>query len=146
MSPPIAYQRPSVGRTLRLVGRALRLRCPNCGGGGVIRGWVNMASECPTCGVRLEREHGYFLGAMVFNIGASELLYAALMVGILVATWPTPPWTFFQFGGVLLLLLFPLAFYPVAHTLWVALDWSVRPLAADADGLDHPWPGAPMPR
>lgn len=51
------------------LGAALRLRCPRCREGDVfrgpiLRGWLAMNERCPKCGLKFEREQGYFLGAM----------------------------------------------------------------------------------
>jgi uncharacterized protein (DUF983 family) len=75
-----------------LVWRAVRLRCPNCGGGRLWRDWFHLRRACPTCGLNLERgESGYIVGAQMFNIIAAELLFAAIFVGVLVATLPDAP-------------------------------------------------------
>ena len=71
---------------------ALRLRCPNCGGGPIFKSCLKMRECCPVCGIRLERgEEGYQVGAYMFNIVASELLFALIFLVVLIATWPTPP-------------------------------------------------------
>ena len=41
-----------------LVGRALRRRCPCCGGGGLFEGWFTMVPRCPTCGLASDRVVG----------------------------------------------------------------------------------------
>ena len=61
-------------RLLALVGRALRRRCPYCGGGGIFRGWFSLRERCPTCGVAFEREDGYFLGAYAVNLIVAEFV------------------------------------------------------------------------
>ena len=64
------------------------------------------------------------------------------MVGFLVWTWPTPPWTALLIGGVVLMLAAPVAFFPFARTLFLAFDLIFRPAKAD----DYPGPheaGAP---
>ena len=55
-----ATVRPDFAQVLRITGRALRRRCPNCGGGGVWTSWLKMREACPTCGLHFERgEHGF---------------------------------------------------------------------------------------
>lgn len=44
----------------------IRLRCPVCRKGAVFKGPYSMNENCPSCGIRFERENGYFVGAMVF--------------------------------------------------------------------------------
>jgi uncharacterized protein (DUF983 family) len=43
-----------VKRALLLFWRALRLRCPNCGGGLILRSWFRMRPYCPSCGLPLD--------------------------------------------------------------------------------------------
>lgn len=127
-------------RALRCFGRALRLRCPNCGGAGLWVSWFRMRDVCPTCGIHLERgEHGYVVGAYMFNIVASELVFAALLLGIMFWTWPTPPWGWLQWGGALLMLLLPAVFYPFSKTVFLAFDLLFRPQGfEDDDALRGP--------
>ena len=108
--------------------RALRLRCPHCGGGPLFTSWFRMGDCCPKCRLRLERgEQGYIVGAYMFNIIAAELLFAALAAGVVAATWPSPPWTALQWGGAALMIAAPLACYPFSKTLFLAFDLMFRP-------------------
>lgn len=63
----------------------------------------------------------------MFNLIAAELVFVAGMVGILVATWPEPPWELLTWGGAALMVLLPVAFYPFAKTLFLAFDLVFRP-------------------
>ncbi len=115
-------------RIVLLFWRALRRRCPNCGSGGLWESWFRMRTSCPRCGLQLERgEQGYIVGAQMFNIVAAELLFAAIFVGVLVATSPDVPWSWLQWGGPALMVVFPLAFYPFSKTIFLAFDLTFRP-------------------
>lgn len=114
-----------------LVWRALRLRCPNCGGHPVRSSWMKRLPGCPACGLRLDRgEHDYFIGAYLLNLVVSEILLAAGLLTVLVATWPDPPWDAIQYGGVALMLVAPFVTYPLTELLWLAFDLAFRPLTA----------------
>ena len=67
-------------RFLRLFGRAMLLRCPRCGGRGVVHPWARVTDVCPTCDYWFEREEGYWLGAVLLNTSAAVILFAALLV------------------------------------------------------------------
>jgi len=111
-----------------MIGRALLRRCPNCGARGIFSGWFRLRAACPNCGLALERgEQGYLVGAYMFNIVAAELLFATVFAGVLLATWPSPPWTLLQYGGGLLMILAPILFYPFSKTLFLAFDLMFRP-------------------
>ncbi len=117
--------RPSVPT---LFGRALRRRCPNCGGGPLFTRWIRMASRCPSCGLALDRqESGYSLGGFWLNLLFAEGTTVTLFVFTLLMTWPDPPWTVLQYGLPTLALLTPVLFYPFSKTLFLALDLVVRP-------------------
>lgn len=115
-------------RALRIAGRALRRRCPDCGGGGLFTSWFRMRDACPQCGLPLERqEHGYIVGAYMLNIAAAELVFVVLLVGMLWITWPDPPWRWLTWSSAVLMVVLPVAFYPFSKTLFLGLDLLFRP-------------------
>jgi uncharacterized protein (DUF983 family) len=108
--------------------RALRLRCPHCGGGPIFVTWSHLVPNCPVCGLGLERgEQGYWLGAYFFNLMAVETVFSVWFVGFLVVTWPSPPWELFQISTIVLMVLVPVGFFPYSKTLFLAFDLLVRP-------------------
>lgn len=113
---------------LRALGRALRLRCPRCGGSGLFRSWLLPKPACPACGQPIERsEEGHYLGAMLVNLIIAELLPLGAVVGVLLATWPHPPWDLLLYGGATLAALSPFVFYPFSKLVWLALDLHIHP-------------------
>lgn len=125
-------------RGSRLVWRALLLRCPECGGREIFTTWFRMRATCPTCALPLDRgERGYQVGSYMVNIIATELLFMAVFLGVLRATWPTPPWTLLQYGGPALMVLAPIVLYPFTKTAFLAVDLMVRPASTPNLGEDH---------
>jgi uncharacterized protein (DUF983 family) len=117
-----------LGVALRSFGRAFLLRCPNCGGGGILRSWFQLKQQCPDCGLSFDREEqGYIVGAYMFNIIVAELVFAAIFIATLLATWPDPPWALLTYGGAALMVLLPILFYPFSKTLFLAFDLIFRP-------------------
>jgi uncharacterized protein (DUF983 family) len=113
---------------LRLLGRALLLRCPNCGERGLFETWFRQKDRCPRCDLLFNRgEQGYIVGAYMFNIIVAELIFAAIFVGVLLLSWPDPPWDLLTYGGAALMILLPLVFYPFSRTLFLAFDLIFRP-------------------
>jgi hypothetical protein len=91
-----------------------------------------MRPYCPVCGLPLERgEHGYQVGAYMFNIVASELIFACFFLVVLVSTWPSPPWRLLEWGGIGLMILAPILFFPFSKTLFLAFDLLFRPPTPD---------------
>ena len=121
-----------VRRALLLFGRAIRLRCPNCGGGPIFRSWFRMRPYCPACGLPLERgDQGYQVGSYMFNIIAAELIFVLVFLGTVLVTWPSPPWHLLQYGGIILMILAPVLFFPFSKTLFLAFDLLFRPATPD---------------
>ena len=129
---------PPRRRAAALLARALRLRCPHCGGGPIFVTWSQLVPNCPVCGLGLERgEHGYWLGAYFFNLMAVETVFTVWVVGFLMWTWPSPPWTLFQVSTIILMLIVPFAFFPYSKTLFLAFDLMVRPPSEEDFVLPH---------
>ncbi len=122
-------------RAAILFWRAVRLRCPNCGGGPILDGWLRMRTHCPRCGLALERgEQGYQVGSYMFAIIAAELIFGAIFLSILLLTWPDPPWDLLLYGGMLLMVVVPFVFFPFSKTLFLAFDLVFRPARAEELG------------
>ena len=60
------------GQILR---RGLTQRCPNCGAKTLFKAgtWFELNLACPHCGLKIERDEGFFLGSMSLNYGATVL-------------------------------------------------------------------------
>jgi uncharacterized protein (DUF983 family) len=109
--------------------RAWLLRCPNCGGGKVLRNWFRLQRRCGRCGIRLERGEAddYILGGMFFNIVLAELLFAFALMVVLIVMWPNVPWAGIEYTLVAAMIAAPIALYPVSRLMWLALDLLLRP-------------------
>ncbi|HEU4565727.1 MAG TPA: DUF983 domain-containing protein [Gemmatimonadaceae bacterium] len=134
MAATVTPQRPIP--LARLFGRALTRRCPQCGSRGLFRSWFRMKEHCPRCGLALERGegHDYWLGAMMFNLVVSELIFVGMLLVLVIVTWPEVPWGFLQYGGVALMAIAPFVLYPFSKTIWLAWDLAFRPV-----GREHIW-------
>lgn len=128
--------RSGTGRTKppwgRLLWRGLRKQCPNCGSGHIYDTWFRMKDRCPTCGLRFEREPGFFVGAYLINLAvAFTLLFLLCMV---VVAWrandPDAPIGVPIAVGVIIGLGVPPLFYPFSRTIWSAIDIGMAPLEA----------------
>jgi uncharacterized protein (DUF983 family) len=107
-------------RFFTLLGRALWLRCPLCGVGKLFRGWLTMHPHCPHCGVKFEREPGFFLGSIYINYGLTAVIVLAvsmwLLMNQLVTELPL------AIGAVSFTVLFPILLFPWARSLWLGFD------------------------
>jgi uncharacterized protein (DUF983 family) len=128
--------------------RALRLRCPWCGGGELFRGALAMHERCTACGLKFEREPGYFLGSIYVNYGAAVVVAIGLHLVLSTSLgWSAPAEL-----AVILPVVVALGFllFRVARALWLAFDLSFDPpepheFAARAPGSDGGRGPAPGP-
>ena len=122
----------------RLYTRALRLRCPACGGRPVFVSWLRMCPNCPVCGLHFDREPGgYWLGSYTLNLMVTEAVFAAVFVASLLATWPTPPWETIEYASIGVVVAFPFFFFPFSKTLYIAIDLTFRPDEAEDFEMPH---------
>jgi uncharacterized protein (DUF983 family) len=113
----------------KAIGRAIALRCPRCGSGGLFRRWLVMVPECPGCRLHFEREPGYWLVSMTFNLAITLGLFFVVLIGGMVVSWPDVPWMGLWIGTVLVTALTPIVVHPWSRTLWVAVERHVRALS-----------------
>jgi uncharacterized protein (DUF983 family) len=109
-------------RSLTAVLRALAKRCPRCGQGRLFRRWFALPERCPRCRLAFERGDGFWLGAMAINLGATELVFGAFALAVMIATWPDVPWLLLTILAVGLNALVPIVFYPWSKTTFLAID------------------------
>jgi hypothetical protein len=81
-----------------------------------------MVPRCPRCGLLFDRGEGFWLGTMAINLGVTELVFGATLVGVMLLTWPDVPWVALTVAAVLLNGLLPLLLYPFAKTTFLAVD------------------------
>jgi uncharacterized protein (DUF983 family) len=115
-------------KAIILLSRALTLRCPACAGGPLFTNWIKVRPACPGCRLKLERDEGHFVGAIFFNLLASEFIWIIGLVAAIWLSWPTPPWTIITVISVMAMVLFPVFFYPFSRTLFYALDLYFQPV------------------
>jgi len=117
---------------VRLAARALRLRCPHCGRGPLLRSWFTLLPRCAACGLSFERDEreDYWLGAYLLNFMVTEVVFAGLVLAVLLATWPEPAWSLLTWLGAAQMIVTPIVFYPFSKALWLAADLVFRPANA----------------
>jgi uncharacterized protein (DUF983 family) len=120
---------------LKVLSRALRLRCPACGASSIIDRPFHIKHHCPLCRSLFKREEGFFVGAILANVITTEFvilvvcLFSLLVVG---ASYQTV-----LVGLFVLALLFPLAFFHHSWSLWLAFDYLIESLPK-YDGTKRP--------
>jgi uncharacterized protein (DUF983 family) len=108
--------------------RALTRRCPYCGSPGIYDGYFALRERCPRCGVRFEREEGYFLGAYALNLIVAEFLGLGLAIILIFKTDLRDLQLVWQeLIAVALAVAFPVALFPFSRTVWIAMDLIFHP-------------------
>ncbi len=106
------------------MGRAIRRRCPYCGGSGVFKSYFSLKERCPHCNTLFEHEEGFFLGSYVINIGVTELVTVLIVVWMIISLNLSV--LQMQIIGVTMAVALPILFYPIALLIWIALDISLH--------------------
>ena len=108
----------------------LHERCPRCREGavyrgGVLRTWLAMNERCAVCGLKFEREQGYFIGAMYVSYVLAIPPYIVLV---------TVFWLVAHFRYELALLAAFVAYLPfvpmaarISRVMWMFLDRGFDP-------------------
>jgi uncharacterized protein (DUF983 family) len=115
-----------------MVWRALRLRCPRCGGAPIFCGWFAMHEACPACGRRFNRDAGYLLGSIYFNYGITATLVVIMYFAMFFGDMLTDSQRLAALSAFA--ILFPTWFFRYARALWIAFDehWDPWPSEEEA--------------
>jgi uncharacterized protein (DUF983 family) len=102
----------------------LTFTCPRCLQGKLFSGLLRMPDHCPVCRLQIEREPGYFTGAMYISY--------TLAVGSIVPLWlyllfsDRPLWLTILLPSIQLILTTPLIFR-YSRVIWLHLDQIFSP-------------------
>jgi uncharacterized protein (DUF983 family) len=114
--------------------RCLKLQCPVCGRASVFKKPFNLKTSCTACGV-IKREEGFFVGAIMANVVATEFLILVVYFLCLLLTNLDEQkmlTVLFLFG-----VTFPLAFYHHSWSLWLGLDHLIEGLPRGRDAAQR---------
>lgn len=111
---------------LKVLSRALWLRCPACGQSSLSERPFHIRHHCPECRSLFKREEGFFVGAILANVITTEFiilvvcLFSLLVVGA-------------GYEKVLIVLFivavaFPVLFFHHSWSLWLAFDYLIEGL------------------
>jgi uncharacterized protein (DUF983 family) len=111
---------------IKILLRAVRLRCPACGDSSIVQSPFHIKHQCPACDALFKREAGFFVGAIMANVVTTEFVILLLYVASL-------PVINTRFDLVLtclsvVALIFPVAFYHHSWSFWLAFDHLVETL------------------
>jgi len=112
---------------LNTLGHCLKLRCPVCGLASIVERPFNLKHICSACGVIFKREEGFFVGAIMANVVATEVFILLVYFACVLFT---------NMGDQTMLTIlfaigvsFPLAFYHHAWAFWLGMDHLIEGLS-----------------
>lgn len=120
---PVTTNRKSIFKVLL---NSLRLRCPACGQSSIMRGPFRIRHHCRTCRSLFKREEGFFVGAILANVMATE--FVILVVCLVWLTVIGSSYELVLAGLFVIALLFPVAFYHHSWSLWLGFDYLIEGL------------------
>jgi uncharacterized protein (DUF983 family) len=109
------------------MGRGLRRQCPRCGE-PAFEGWFRIREHCSKCGLRFEREPGYWVGAVIINTTVIFATFLLVFGGMVLATYPNVPWGLVLGVTAIANISIPIVFYPISKSLWLGMELSWHPL------------------
>jgi hypothetical protein len=118
---------------LQVVSRGLRNRCPNCGGATLFRkgALFEVNPGCTACGLRFERDEGFFIGSMSLNYGVTLVgfLTPVLLLAYNGVIGTTAAIVLAGVGSV----GFPMLFYRSSRSWWLMQYYLLFPLHLPAN-------------
>jgi uncharacterized protein (DUF983 family) len=120
---------PRFSDLLFALGRALRLRCPQCGRGALFtsRFGFTMHERCPVCGLKWDRGNGYYIGALALNLVLTETVATALWLPL--ALDRSVPISTVYIVGLGASVGLPILAFRHTRALWIALDRLLNPVS-----------------
>ena len=122
---PVIDMKRDAHTILTTLARCLKLQCPVCGRSSIVQRPFNIKHRCGMCGALFKREEGFFVGAIMANVVATEVFILVTYFVLVLA----------RFGDQTILTIlfvmaigFPLAFYHHAWALWLGMDHLIEGL------------------
>jgi hypothetical protein len=113
---------------LQVLYRGLRNRCPNCGKATLFQKgtFFEVNKACPSCGLRFERDEGFFIGSMSINYGVTLVLFLApdMLMAYKGLIGTTTAIVLAGVGSV----GFPILFYRSSRSWWLMQYYLLFPL------------------
>lgn len=120
--------RPTVTRW-QILARGITNRCPNCGGRTLFKPGTlfEVNAECanPGCGLKIERDEGFFLGSMSLNYGVTIIGFLTpVLVLYLTGVLPGTAASIIAGAGAIGV---PILFYRSSRSWWLMNYYLVVP-------------------
>lgn len=107
----------------------LKTKCPRCHEGEMfvnsnpyaVGNMLTMHTHCSNCGIRYERESGFFFGAMYISYAINIALFVTATVGYYLFLKPLVDWRWYIFGYVALTVLLTPVIFRLSRSVWLSI-------------------------
>jgi uncharacterized protein (DUF983 family) len=114
---------------------AIQLKCPQCGKGelygdaGILpqKGMFNMLANCSNCGLKYEKELGFFYGAMYISYGLNIGLFVIFTAAYYAFFENTFDWRWYIIFYVGFTFLLTKMIFRLSRSLWLMTMISFEP-------------------
>jgi uncharacterized protein (DUF983 family) len=114
---------------------AINLKCPRCGGGDLYekdtfppkKGWFSMKTHCSQCGLKFEKEIGFFYGAMYVSYMLNIALFVTVTVSYYLFLEDIVNWGWYITGYVVLTFFLIRWIYRMSRSIWLMFFVSYEP-------------------
>src|SRR5581483_2832565 len=113
--------------------RSMKLQCPVCGGSSLVNRPFNLKQRCTACGVIFKREEGFFVGAIMANVVATEVFILVIYFALLLLAGFSDRVTYSILFAAAVAL--PLLLYRHGWSLWLAMDHLIEGLSREPGKL-----------
>lgn len=122
----------------------LKEKCPRCGEGELYesrkyftfsKDSYKMKKNCPCCGLRYEKEVGFFYGAMFISYALNIAIFLtslAIYTLFLKSLWG---WTYFAVGYLSIAVLSTAAVFRFSRSIWLSILTKSEPDILNKEGL-----------
>lgn len=111
--------------------KAITGKCPHCLQGPIFSSFLGMNEHCPVCGIKFEREAGYFLMAIFIGY----ILSFATVIPVLLLFYLTMElsiWGYVIAATITLVIAAPFIFR-YGRIIWLHIDEILDPRVSEAD-------------
>ncbi len=120
---------------MNVIVAALKTRCPRCHGGDLflkknpyaIGNMLTMHTNCAHCGLRYEREAGFFYGAMYISYAINIALFVTATVGFYLFLKPFVDWRWYIGSYVVLTVLLSPIIFRLSRSIWLLIMTTYEP-------------------
>ena len=122
-------------RRLILLKRGLQGQCPRCQSSRIFTSRYRLQAKCPDCGLPLEQEEGWSLGAIPLNYALTGILWILPVALLFLAGLLSLKSALLLAGAGALVI--PFLTYRHSKSLWVGIYYAVLPHELDESPEKH---------